>query len=327
MPLLLTRKVAEGGAGLAVVLACRAAVGLGEGVALPSMVNLVSRHVPPALRSTALGSSFTGFHAGNLLGLAVSPWVLTSYGWRALFLWFGIMGVPLLAFWLALVPDQAPPPAVPKKATGAPGRPKVSMLDLLGSKATWAIILVNIVNHWGYFIYLNWMPSYFYQTLGLDLKASSMFAFLPWTVMAVGSSLAGVLVDWLLARGADRTRVRKAVQTVAFLLPAAALVLLSSVTLTPALALFCMTAALGITSLGQAGFVANMSDIAPSRSGQLFGLCNTFGTFAGIVGSSAVGFVVERTASFDPIFKATAGLYLFGIVVWNLFCSGEKVFD
>lgn len=28
---------------------------------------------------------------------------------------------------------------------------------------------------------------------------------------------------------------------------------------------------------GQAGFVANMSDIAPRHGGKLFGLCNTFG--------------------------------------------------
>lgn len=58
-------QVAETGMSLALVLACRAAVGLGEGVALPSMVNLVSRRVPPALRTTALGSAFTGFHAGS----------------------------------------------------------------------------------------------------------------------------------------------------------------------------------------------------------------------------------------------------------------------
>jgi len=42
--------------------------------------------------------------------------------------------------------------------------------------------VVNIVNHWGYFIYLSWMPSYFHQALGLDLRASSFLAFLPWAV-------------------------------------------------------------------------------------------------------------------------------------------------
>lgn len=68
---------------------------------------------------------------------------------------------------------------------------KVGTLKLLSSKATWAIIVVNFVNHWGYFIYLNWMPSYFVKALGVDLRASSFLSFLPWTVMAIGSTSAG----------------------------------------------------------------------------------------------------------------------------------------
>lgn len=69
---------------------------------------------------------------------------------------------------------------------------KVGTLKLLSSKAVWAIIVVNFVNHWGYFIYLNWMPSYFVKALGVDLRASSILSFLPWTVMAVGSTSAGL---------------------------------------------------------------------------------------------------------------------------------------
>ena len=97
-----------------------------------------------------------------------------------------------------------------------------SLLKLLSSSATWAIIVVNCVNHWGcalhkavmhsvsplrlcpsachadlgapspqlsracalsrYFIYLNWMPTYFSIIFGLDIKSSSYFSFLPWTV-------------------------------------------------------------------------------------------------------------------------------------------------
>ena len=43
--------------------------------------------------------------AGNLLGLAVSPVLLALLGWRALFITYGILGGPLLAMWLAAVPD------------------------------------------------------------------------------------------------------------------------------------------------------------------------------------------------------------------------------
>lgn len=375
MPIALSAKIMAAGLTLPAVMLARGLVGLGEGVALPAMNNLVANNVPPARRSTALGGCFSGFHTGNLVGLFLSPLILQKLGWRGLFYTFGVLGYPLLAIWLAIVPKPkakqdsaaqteegflrattphpnpirripmspdpdhdmekaiaaAPAgrllqqPQQPEQAAKAPPA-NINTLKLLSSKATWAIIVVNFVNHWGYFIYLNWMPSYFVKALGFNLRASSFLSFLPWTVMALGSSAAGLLADGLIKKGVSVTQVRKRLQTVAFLGPALALVVLSR-SKDPRLAVACMTCALGITSLGQAGFVANMSDIAPRYAGRLFGLANTFGSFAGILGVSAVGFVVEKTGSFDPVFKLTAVLYIVATIVWNLLCTGEKVFD
>jgi ACS family sodium-dependent inorganic phosphate cotransporter/ACS family sodium-dependent inorganic phosphate cotransporter-like MFS transporter 9 len=88
-----------------------------------------------------------------------------------------------------------------------------------------------------------------------------------------------------------------------------------------------MTVALGTTSLGQAGFVANMSDIAPRHAGMMFGLCNTFGSLSGILGVTAVGFIVQYTKSFSTVFQITAGLYILGTMVWLALATGERVFD
>ena len=85
----------------------------------------------------------------------------------------------------------APQPPAGQTAQDTSLAGQVGIAKLLSSKATWAIIVVNFVNHWGYFIYLNWMPSYFVRVLGVDLRASSFLSFLPWTVMAVGSTSAG----------------------------------------------------------------------------------------------------------------------------------------
>lgn len=90
---------------------------------------------------------------------------------------FGLLGAPLLAIWAAAVPD-APSAGAPGAAgaarpavgggggsgggsTGGTGAEKVTLGRLLSHPATWAIVIVNFVNHWGYFIYLNWMPTYF----------------------------------------------------------------------------------------------------------------------------------------------------------------------
>ncbi|WIA32968.1 hypothetical protein OEZ86_006131 [Tetradesmus obliquus] len=356
LPAALSPAVAAAGMTLPAVLLARMCVGLGEGVALPSMSNMVAAHVPASAKARALGMSFTGFHSGNLVGLVLSPLILVTFGWKALFYTFGLLGLPLMAVWLAIAPK--PNKAAAAAAAGGDSTAEalqqqqqqqqqgsdasnssssssssssgqgeaVSVWQLLSHRATWAIIIVNIVNHWGYFIYLNWMPSYFSKALGFDLRSSSFLSLVPWLVMAVGSSAAGFLADNLIAAGNSVTFVRKAVQSVSMLVPAIALLFLSNPTISPAAAVTAMTLALGVTSLGQAGFVANMSDIAPKQAGQMFGLCNTFGCLSGILGVLSVGFIVELTGSFAPVFQITAAMYVVAVVCWNLLCTGERVF-
>jgi predicted MFS family arabinose efflux permease len=62
--LLQCHQVAAAGLTFQAVVATRVCVGLGEGVALPSMNNLVAT-LPKARQSTALGVAFTGFHCGE----------------------------------------------------------------------------------------------------------------------------------------------------------------------------------------------------------------------------------------------------------------------
>lgn len=44
------------------MLAVRSLVGLGEGVVLPSVTNMLAQRVPPARRASSVGAAFAGFH-------------------------------------------------------------------------------------------------------------------------------------------------------------------------------------------------------------------------------------------------------------------------
>jgi nitrate/nitrite transporter NarK len=122
-------------------------------------------------------------------------------------------------------------------------------------------------------------------------------------------------------------KVRKAVQVTAFVGPAIALLLLTLPHVSSRVAMGLFTFALGVQSLGQAGFVANISDVAPYNAGQLFGLCNTFGSFAGIVGVSAAGMMYEATGSFNSLFYLSAALYAIAAVVFGTSAKVEVLFD
>lgn len=169
---------------------------------LPSMNSLVATQIAPALKARALGTVFTGFHCGNLVGLALSPGIIAAHGWPAVFLSFGFLGAPLLALWQLTMPRTAPPAIRPSPAAKPVdgGRRRASVGAFLRHPAVLAIAAANFVNHWGYFIYLSWIPSFFSSMYGLNLQKSSFMAFVPWIAMAVGSSFAGVLADALVAR-------------------------------------------------------------------------------------------------------------------------------
>ena len=53
---------------LSLILASAQQQGLGEGVALPAMNNLVATYVPRSAKARALGLAFSGFHSGKSTG-------------------------------------------------------------------------------------------------------------------------------------------------------------------------------------------------------------------------------------------------------------------
>lgn len=158
---------------------------------------LVATQVPPSRKVSALGVIFSFFHCGNLVGLALSPLIILHYGWPQLFIIFGAFGLPLLLLWHSVMP---PPAVVTLAGSQSGGVPQPSVRELLSERATVAIAVANFVNHWGYFIFLSWIPAYFANVFGLDLKASALMAWLPWCAMALGSSWAGLLSDALVKR-------------------------------------------------------------------------------------------------------------------------------
>ena len=317
--------LAAGFPGVTAMMLARFLVGLGQGLTLPSMNSLVAG-LPRTQRSRGLGVAFAGFHTGNITGLLLSPLILSVAGWRAIFVVFGGLALPTVLLWASVMPSAPRDSNTSKEASsGESGDRAQALRLLLAHPPTWAIIFANFVNHWGYFIYLGWMPSYFHTQLSLSVNSSSVLSLLPWAVMAVGSSVSGWVADGLIMKGVSVTQVRKILQTVSFLGPAGALLVLQSARSSVTVSIACFVAALGLQSLGQAAFVANMSDIAPKHAGSLFGLSNTFGSLAGIVGVAFAGFAVQATGTFDLVFQVSAILYVCGAALFLALASSERL--
>lgn len=67
--------------------------GLGIGGVMPNLVALTSEYAPKRIRSTLVGTMFSGYAIGGILSALIGSYLVESEGWQIMFL---IAGIPLL---------------------------------------------------------------------------------------------------------------------------------------------------------------------------------------------------------------------------------------
>jgi MFS transporter, ACS family, solute carrier family 17 (sodium-dependent inorganic phosphate cotransporter), other len=320
---------------LGALIVARIGMGLGEGVAFPAIYQLFGRWIPLHERARAAALNGSGIPLGTVAATVLTPWLAVSFGWPMVFYAFGALGVLWYSFW-QLTSSERPEDApgihasevayIRAHAPAAVANPVVPWGRILRSAPVWVLVFNHFCSNWGFYVILSWLPRYFADVHGLDLKGAGYASLLPWLVMFVMANVGAQLADGLLKRGRSLTFVRKLMQSIGFFGAAAALVGVGQVHTVP-MAIGLMCAALGLGSFALSGFGSNHLDIGPRYAGALMGLSNTAGTLPGIIGVTVTGYILEATASWAMVLGIAAGLYVVGGIAWLAFATGERLFD
>ena len=321
--------------GFALLIAARIALGLGEAATFPASYGLFSRWVPAGERARSISLLASGVPIGTLFALITTGWIVTNYGWPAVFYWFGVAGIIWAAGWFLLIHDDpASHPRISRAEldrigtkADASGQPLVfPWRAFLKLPAFWALL----VNHFCFnvllYVALAWLPSYFRDAQGLSLTGAGLYSAAPWLSMFALTNLAGWLADHLQRRGWRTVVVRKTMQTTGLVGGAVFLLMLQEVN-SANVAVLLMCGALGLASFCVSGYATNHLDIAPKYAGALLGITNTVATIPGVVGVALTGWLVETTGSYDSVFVMVACVNLVGVAVWLLFAKAEQLVD
>ncbi|CAN1308906.1 Ascorbate transporter, chloroplastic [Linum perenne] len=204
--------------GLPFLLMMRAFMGIGEGVAMPAMNNILSKWIPVSERSRALALVYSGMYMGSVTGLGLSPILIQKFGWPSVFYAFGSLGSIWFVLWLKNAyssPDLDPELSPQEKKLimgGSTSKEPVSVIPwklILSKPPVWALIISHFCHNWGTFILLTWMPTYYNQVLKFNLTESGLLCVLPWLTMAAFANLGGWIADTLVSKGFSITTVRK----------------------------------------------------------------------------------------------------------------------
>jgi MFS transporter, ACS family, solute carrier family 17 (sodium-dependent inorganic phosphate cotransporter), other len=323
---------AAAGISFGALLAMRAVLGLGESVHFPTVHSLAARWTISSERSRAISLYVSSVSLGTAIALLVSPLIVLSLGWQAVFYISGVLGVIWLVVWLVKAAD------VPEKCAGvtaqeltmiradrpeAPLAQSIPWAAILREKNIWAIVIAHVCNNFGGYIVLLWLPTYLHRIFDVPMERLGNYSIIPWIAAFGIGNLSGWIADGLRKRGLTMTGVRKLMQGAAFTLGAISMILLPLAS-SALMATVLITIATGGMALGVAGFAANHLDIAPQYAGILMGLSNTFAQLPGIVGVALTGLIVDLTHSFAAVFYLIALIYITGMICYLMMGSGER---
>ncbi|HEV7698801.1 MAG TPA: MFS transporter [Pyrinomonadaceae bacterium] len=298
-------------------------LGLGEAGNFPASIKTVAEWFPKKERALATGIFNAGTNVGALATPLVVPMIVLAWGWYEAFIFTGILGFLWLLFWVVIYkrPDDHKrlSPAELAYIQSDPIEPQVniSWRRLFPHRQTWAFAIGKFLTDPIWWVYLFWLPDFLQKKHGLDLKTFGIPLAIIYIIADVGSVGGGYISSTLIKRGWTINKARK----LAMLICALAVVPIIFASLTSSLWL--AVALIGLAAAAHQGWSANIftlsSDMFPKQAvGSVVGIGGMLGAVGGMIISPLVGYILDRTGSYVPIFAIAASAYLVALAIIHL---------
>ncbi|MBR8374580.1 MFS transporter [Burkholderia cenocepacia] len=298
---------------LTLLFAARLLLGIGEGATLPAQARAVTHWFPRERRGVVQG--FT--HSFSRLGNAVTPPIvaalMTWLSWRAAFFVIGAVTLAWLAWWIVGFREhpagdddgrsRTAPPAAPSGPT--PWGPLFRRMA--------PTIFVYFCYGWTAWLFFTWLPTFFLNGQGLNLKSTALFASGVFFAGVVGDTLGGWLCDRIYRKTGNLALSRQSVIVTSFVGALVCLLPLAFVHSTAGVAL-CLSGSFLCLELTIGPIWAVPSDIAPTHAGIASGMMNAGSAISGILSPILFGYLVDRTGSWTVPFVGSVAMLLIGIV-------------
>jgi MFS family permease len=241
---------------------------------------------------------------GALLAPVVISTIITTQGWRASYLYTGMMTFLLSAIWYARVRDGVSQ----KEEINAT---ESGMRDLFRSRALWLLTLSYSAVSFLSALFDNWIYYYFREVRHYAPASSAWFTTATQTSILLGLPIGGWIIDRL------KTMRRKRLFVVSVLsVSAAALVCATAAGDHPiAILLFCV--AYGISSLTDACFSATSLEVGGVIPASSYSVLNTGYAGGFFIGSVSIP-AIASTAGWRTALHATSAAVFAGAVLWLL---------
>ncbi|HCE8845008.1 TPA: MFS transporter [Klebsiella oxytoca] len=320
--------------GLKSLLLCRFGLGVSEAPCFPVNSRVVSAWFPQQERAKATAV----YTVGEYLGLACfSPllfWIMGSFGWRALFISVGAVGVMFALVWWRCYREPHEDKHLNQQerelivngggmSTGAEQHTAFSwplIRQLLAKRQILGASIGQFAGNTVLVFFLTWFPTYLATERHMPWIKVGFFAIMPFLAAAGGVMSGGWVSDKLLKATGSANLGRK-LPIIAGLLMASTIISANWLTSDLAVILVMSFAFFGQGMVGLGWTL--ISDIAPKGLGGLTGgLFNFCANLAGILTPLIIGFIVAASGNFFYALVYIGGAALLGVAAY-VFILGD----
>ena len=312
----------------------RAGLGLGEAGNFPVAIKSVAEWFPKKERAFATGIFNSGTNAASIFGPLLIALIYEAWGWRAAFLWTGLLGFIWLIFWRIFydLPEKQKRANRAEvdyihsdEAVAANNDVPVPWGRLLVTRQTWAFIIGKFLTDPIWWFYLFWVPSYFNTTYGLNLSTSAIHVSIVYVAAGFGSVLGGYLPGWLIkSKGWEVYKARKASMLFYALLVIPVIAIRFTSGIWPAVALISL--ALAAHQAWSANIFTTVSDMFPRRAvSSVVGIGGMAGSTGGILFPLLIGILLDHykalgniTSGYNIVFIVCGCGYLIAWLIMHL---------
>lgn len=303
----------------------RVLLGVAEAPAFPANSKATGYWFPRGERALATAIFDAAAKFSNVIGIPLVALVVATFGWRWGF-WAtaALSFVYFLVFWFVYRDPSADPKlgaaerdyiraggAAPEGPSGS--SPMGMLGHVLQSRKVWGLTIGFAAYGYSFYLFLTWLPGYLVASLHMSMIKSAGYAAIPWICATIADLVVGGwLIDALIARGYDETRVRKSVLIGGMALGLA--VFGATATSNPMWAVFWISVALsGLAAAAPVGW-SIPSLIAPrGGAGTIGGVMNFANNLMGAIAPAVTGFLVGETNSFSIAFLVAGVVLIVGI--------------
>jgi ACS family hexuronate transporter-like MFS transporter len=284
----------------------------------------VAEWFPMRDRALAVGIFNAGTALGSMLAAPIVSLIALTFGWRSAFIFTGALGFVWVAAWLLIyrLPQDHPRLSAEEREliladqqTEGDSLKPAPISRLLRMPETWGCVMARVLTDPISYFLNFWIPKYFQQERGFDLKQVGMFVWIPFAALTLGNLFSGAMPRLLIARGWELNRARKTTMLAVSLAMPVFCLLVTKVA-SPALAIVVVAAMF----FGHAawGNITLPAEVFPKQAiGTVTGLGGALGALMGAITQRYIGRVVDEY-SFAPIFAGCAGMYLLAFLLAHL---------